>query len=46
LFWDGHGLWRLDRPRLPRRRRRSRLSGAAEANGSAAAVTRAARRSL
>lgn len=49
LFWDGHGLWRRDRPRLPRRRRRSRSSGGlgtAETNGSAAAAMRPARRGL
>lgn len=49
LFWDGRGLWRRDRPRLPRRSLRSRPPvGAAtvEAHGSAASAPRAARRRL
>lgn len=49
LFWDGRGLWRRDRPRLPRRSLRSRPSvGAAtvETHGSAASPPRAARRRL
>lgn len=49
LFWDGRGLWRRDRPRLPRRSLRSRPPvGAAtvETHGSAASAPRAARRRL
>lgn len=49
LFWDGRGLWRRDRPRLPRRSLRSRPSvGAAtvETRGSAVSAPRAARRRL
>ena len=49
LFWDGRGLWRSDRPRLSRRRSRSRPSvGAAtvETHGFTAGKPRAARRRL
>jgi endonuclease/exonuclease/phosphatase family metal-dependent hydrolase len=49
LFWDGQGLWRRDRPRLPRRKRRSRPSvglPTAETQGCGADATRPGRQSL
>lgn len=49
LFWDGHGLWRRDRPRLSRRKRiASPLASAARAENqqSAAAAIRPGQQNL